>query len=358
MAEPLSYQEAGPQSCYRHPGRETGVRCTRCDRPICPECMTPAAVGFQCPECVKEGRKTVRQPRTLTGARVSADSPVTRILLGINVVIFALYFVSNGQAIDFGRFVQQTRVIAFDGEYYRLISSAFFHTSPLHIMFNMYALLLLGDAVERQLGRWRYVALYLGSGLAGGAASYVWSGPFDPGSIGASGAIFGLFGALFVIQRRMRADTSQIMVVLVLNLVIGFVVPNIDWRAHLGGLVAGALITAGYIYIGRGAQRAPLHAAVVAVVVALTVGVISARTTYLKDRCAQFGLCRAEGSAQPVKAALPETAVAAGATGIARSAFSPPPSVASVVGLAVAAAPATAVTDNRCVSYSVPGQSV
>jgi membrane associated rhomboid family serine protease len=338
MAEPLPYQEAGPQSCYRHPGRETGVRCTRCDRPICPECMIPAAVGFQCPECVKEGSKTVRQPRTLTGARVSADSPVTRILLAINVVIFAFIFVSDDLAREFGRFVMSPFAIAFGGEYYRLLSSTFLHAEPLHIMFNMYALLLLGDEVERQLGRWRYIALYFAAGLAGSTASYAFS---LGGSIGASGAIFGLFGALFVIQKRLRTDTSQLVVVLLLNLGIALVFPRIDWRAHVGGLVAGAVITAGYIYLGRGAKRAPLHAAVVAAVVAATLVAVSARTAYIKNRCTPTGFCRAAGPAQPVKLASAETAVGAVATGVvARSASSPPPRVAETVGLDVAAAAA------------------
>ncbi len=345
MAEPPTYQEAGPQSCYRHPGRETGVRCTRCDRPICPECMIPAAVGFQCPECVKEGSKTVRQPRTLTGARVSADSPVTRILLGVNVVIFALIFLSRDGGRGFGRFVMSPFDIAFSGEYYRLLSSTFLHAEPLHIMFNMYALLLLGDTVERQLGRWRYIALYFAAGLAGSAASYAFS---LNGGIGASGAIFGLFGALFVIQKRMRADTSQLVVVLLLNLGIALVFPNIDWRAHVGGLVAGAVITAGYVYLGRGATRAPLHAAVVAVVVVVTLAAVGARTAYIKDRCTPQRFCR-PGTAQPVKLASPETAVGAVATGVASSALNPPPSVASTVAVVAAAAlePAPAVTVSR-----------
>lgn len=282
MTPPVSHVPTGAQTCYRHSDRETGVRCTRCDRPICPACMTAASVGFQCPECLREGRKTVRQARTLAGARVSADAPTTRLLLGLNVGIFLLVFVgAAGNLVT--RFGLQPARIAVFHEYYRLITAAFLHEQLLHIGFNMYALLLLGDVVERQLGRWRYLALYFAAALAGSAASYTFSNPNILG-IGASGAIFGLFGALFVIQRRMGSDTSQIMVVLLLNLVIGFVVPGIDWRAHAGGLVAGAIITAGYVYLGRGSRRTVTHAAVVVVVLAITVAAIGVRSQQLRDR--------------------------------------------------------------------------
>jgi membrane associated rhomboid family serine protease len=342
MAEPLAYQEAGPQSCYRHPDRETGVRCTRCDRPICPECMTPASVGFQCPECIKEGRKTVRQPRTIVGARVSADSPVTRLILGINVAVFALAFlqvggadVATGLPAIVAKLGMRPLFIAFQGDYYRLITDAFLHEQILHFGFNMYALLLLGDQVERVLGRWRYVSLYFAAALSGSAASYCFLAPNSVG-LGASGAIFGLFGAIFVIQRRIGADNQQIVVILLLNLFLGFVIPGIDWRAHVGGLVAGALITAGYVHVGRGARRSAVHAGIVAIVVAATVGAVAARTAYLKDRYvprpASVG---AAGAGQPVKLALPEMAVGALAIGVAaRSAIIPPPMVASTVAAA------------------------
>lgn len=281
MSPPVSHLPANAQTCYRHPDRETGVRCTRCDRPICPECMTAASVGFQCPECLREGRKSVRQARTIAGAPVTADSPVTRVLLAVNVGIFVLVFLGIGGDI-LGRFGMSPPGIAINGDYYRLITAAFLHQQFFHIGFNMYALLMLGDQVERVLGRWRYIALYLTAALSGSAASYFFGQP-NVLSIGASGAIFGLFGALFVIQRRLRADTGSIMVVLLLNLFIGFVVPGIDWRAHLGGLVAGAAITAGYLYVGRGSSRTPIHVAVVAVVLAATVAVVGLRTQQLRD---------------------------------------------------------------------------
>lgn len=287
MTPPVSHLPANAQTCYRHPDRETGVRCTRCDRPICPDCMTIASVGFQCPECLREGRKSVRQARTIAGAPVTADSPVTRVLLALNVGIFLLIFLGIGGNI-LSQFQMSPPGIALDGQYYRLITAAFLHQQFFHIGFNMYALLMLGDQVERVLGRWRYIALYLTTALAGSAASYFFGASNVP-SIGASGAIFGLFGALFIIQRRLRADTGSIMVVLLLNLFIGFVVPGIDWRAHLGGLVAGAAITAGYLYLGRGKSRAPVHVMVVVVVLIITVAVVGLRNQQLLELFGRAG---------------------------------------------------------------------
>lgn len=299
MSPPVSHVPAGAQTCYRHSDRETGVRCTRCDRPICPDCMTAAAVGFQCPECLREGRKTVRQARTIAGAPVTADSPVTRLLLGLNVGIFLLVFLgAGGQGVNslVNRFVMDPIAIARDGESYRLLTATFLHADMLHIGFNMYALLMLGDQVERVLGRWRYIALYFVAGLGGSVASYFFG---TSASLGASGAIFGLFGALFVIQRRLRADTSQILVVLLLNLFIAVAIPRIDWRAHVGGLITGAIVTAGYVYLGRGRNRAPLHAAVVAVVAVVIVAAFAVRTADLRDQLRRF-----EGRAQAAAATV------------------------------------------------------
>lgn len=284
MSPPVNHVPPGALTCYRHTDRETGVRCTRCDRPICPDCMTPASVGFQCPECLREGRKTIRQARTIAGAPVTADSPVTRLLLGLNVGVFLLIFVGGklGASI-LNRFSMAPVLVASSHQYYRLITATFLHAGMLHIGFNMYALLLLGDQVERILGRWRYVALYLVAGIGGSAASFYFSPP-NSASIGASGAIFGLFGALFVIQRRLRADTNQILVVLLLNLFIGFAIPNIDWRAHAGGLVTGAVITAGYVYAGRGRTRSAVHAGIVAVVLVVTVVIVGVRSQQVRRK--------------------------------------------------------------------------
>jgi membrane associated rhomboid family serine protease len=243
-----------PATCYRHPEREAHIRCVRCNRRICPDCMIDAAVGFQCPECVREGNQGVREARTVFGGRVSGNPGyVTKALIAINVVAFLAQQVSAGLearfyllgAVPTPPLAPVIGVAA--GEYYRLITAAFLHGGVLHIALNMIALFLFGPPLEAALGRVRFTALYLISALGGSAASYAFSNPQDP-SLGASGAVFGLLGAFLVLNRRMGQDTSGVLVLLGINLVYGFVVGGIDWRAHLGGLVAGVLCAAALVY--------------------------------------------------------------------------------------------------------------
>ena len=243
-------------TCYRHPDRETWVRCTRCERPICPDCMKDAAVGFQCPECVAEGNKTVREARTTFGGRVSGNTAaVTKVLLGLNIAIFVLQLATDGEITD--RYKSFGYAIALGDEYYRLMTAAFLHAGVLHIAFNMYCLFLVGPPLEATLGRARYLTLYLLAAVGGSAASYVFSSPGVSG-VGASGAIFGLFGAYLVVARRLNADARSIATVVGINLVLGFVIPNIDWRAHIGGLVVGAAVGAAFAYAPTGPRRALL----------------------------------------------------------------------------------------------------
>lgn len=233
--------------CYRHPDRETYVRCARCDRPICPDCMRNASVGFQCPECVAEGNRSVRPARTIYGGRVSQNTgAVTMTLIGICVVAYLAQLAVPGFERDFFNL----GIAVADGEYYRLLTAAFLHGGTLHLLFNMLALYLLGPALEAALGRVRFLALYLLSALGGSITSYALASPLQP-SLGASGAIFGLFGAMLIVSRRLRADVAGIAVVLGINLVLSFTIPNIDWRAHIGGLVVGAIIAAGFAYAPR-----------------------------------------------------------------------------------------------------------
>jgi membrane associated rhomboid family serine protease len=245
-------------TCYRHPQREAHVRCTRCNRRICPDCMIEASVGFQCPECVREGNATVRTARTTLGGRISDDSGyVTKVLIGINVLVFFAqqastsfesHLVLIGNAFDPAT-GQQIGVA--DGEYYRLLTAAFMHGSFLHIAFNMYALYLFGPPLEATLGRARFLALYLISALGGSAASYAFNAP-NQASLGASGAVFGLFGAFLIVNRRFGRDNTSLLVLIGINLAIAFVPnTNIDWRAHVGGLVTGALVAAAFAYAPR-----------------------------------------------------------------------------------------------------------
>ncbi|AYL37064.1 rhomboid family intramembrane serine protease [Streptomyces sp. PDY-4] len=253
--------------CYRHPERETGIRCTRCERPICPECMVDASVGFQCPECVREGRGTghapaASVPRTIAGGAVAADPRlVTKILLGINLAVFLavqvrpslvrdLYLIGAWPPAPF----LPTQGVA-EGEWYRLFTSMFTHQEIWHIAFNMLSLWWLGGPLEQALGRARYLTLYLISGLAGGALTYLLASG-TTASLGASGAIFGLFGATAVLMRRLKYDMRPVIALLVINLIFTFGWSNIAWQAHIGGLVAGVVI--GYAMVHAPRERRAL----------------------------------------------------------------------------------------------------
>jgi membrane associated rhomboid family serine protease len=260
--------------CYRHPDRETYIRCNRCERPICPDCMTSAAVGFQCPECLAEGRATVREPRTVLGARTISRPYVTMALIGLNVVIFGLELLSkadptsgtNTIATQYGMWPIG---VAINDEYYRLFTSMFLHLNVMHIGFNMLVLWMLGPQLEQILGHVRYTVLYLVAGIGGSVASFWFS---DPGTIGigASGAIFGLMGAYVVVGKALRSDITQVVGLIALNVVIGFVVGGIDWRAHLGGLATGALVAA--VFSWGPLRRAPVLQVVAVVAVLALLG--------------------------------------------------------------------------------------
>jgi membrane associated rhomboid family serine protease len=291
--------------CFRHPRRETYVRCVRCDRPICPDCMNSASVGFQCPDCVREGNRSVRQARTaFGGATTGQEGRVTRALLVLNVGMWLLTVVSavlttridrqelaslvaNGgysPVVEWGaaagllRYPDGTLHGIAVGEFYRLLTADFLHFGLLHLGLNMYALWLLGRECERLLGRWRFAVLYLLAGVGGAVAVYCFGQP-QVAAAGASSSIFGLMGALFFFFRRMKADVRGLVGLLVLNLFITFIVPQISILGHIGGLVTGAAVGAIMAYAPRGALRLPVQvggvvlvALVLAVAVALRTG--------------------------------------------------------------------------------------
>jgi membrane associated rhomboid family serine protease len=286
----MTETEAAP-TCYRHPDRETYVRCTRCDRPICPDCMQEAAVGFQCPECVREGSKSVRQARTVFGGRVGADATVTKILIGLNVAAFVAQLASSKVTTDYE---MAALPLAFRHQYYRLFTSAFLHDPRflLHIGFNMYALLAFGTQVERLLGSARYLVLYLVAALGSSVATYWFLKPTTP-SLGASGAVFGLFGAYFVMARKLRADTSQLVGLIVINLVFGAVLHSyINNYAHLGGLATGALVAYIYTQAPPGRYRAIVQYAGAAFLVGAMVVAVAARTSDLRQQFVPFATSR------------------------------------------------------------------
>jgi membrane associated rhomboid family serine protease len=266
-------------TCFRHPGRETYLSCVRCGRPACPECLRDAPVGQQCVECVRAGQRGTPVARTAFGGRVRSGVIVTWVLLAINVAVYLgelanskiiHYFEMVGRAFD--PTISATHLVGVGaGEWYRLITAAFLHQapSPLHILFNMWALYVVGPPLEQALGRLRFTAVYLMSALGGSVLFYL-VGPPNVGSVGASGAIFGLFGAWFVVARRLRLDPRGIIVLIVLNLVISFAVPSIAWQAHVGGLVTGAALTAAYAYAPRN-HRLLLQACATGAILALLV---------------------------------------------------------------------------------------
>ncbi|MGQ4490699.1 rhomboid family intramembrane serine protease [Streptomyces sp. 372A] len=304
--------EAAATTCYRHPSYETYVSCVRCERFICPDCMREAAVGHQCVECVKEGQRSIRQARTAFGGTVSrtAVPVVTYALIGLNVLAYLAELIRPGVVDRFamtgagltdaggGQYVYVEGgypgfdvVGVVDGEWYRLLTGAFLHLPPdgssfgslpfgvLHIVFNMYALWNLGRVVEEQLGRARFLALYLLSALGGSVLVYL----ISPGDevVGASGAVFGLAAAFYVISRRLGRDMQAVN-----SFLAGFLVWMLlsaaftSWEGHLGGLLAGAAVTVVYAYAPAG-RRTAVQAAGCVVLAAVLVLLVVLKTSAL-----------------------------------------------------------------------------
>ncbi|MER5644833.1 rhomboid family intramembrane serine protease [Streptosporangium sp. NPDC002524] len=264
-------------TCYRHPGRETYVRCQRCDRPICPDCMRDASVGFQCPECVAEGNKGVRQAQSVFGGRAVTTPRVTWALLVINVLAYAAETVRTDWVLT--NFMMNAYEVGYHGEWWRLITGAFLH-QPLggggwaltHIVFNMWALYAIGPELERRLGSARFLTLYLLAALGGSVAVYL----FGIAAVGASGAIYGMFAALFVLAKKLGYNAQGVLWLIGANAVITFVVPGISWQGHLGGLITGALVAAVFAFAPARKNRSAIQwggcAAVLVVLVALVLG--------------------------------------------------------------------------------------
>ncbi|MEU8214888.1 rhomboid family intramembrane serine protease [Micromonospora taraxaci] len=291
--------------CYRHPGRETYVRCTRCDRPICPECMREASVGHQCPECVNEGRRSVRPARTAFGGGTAGrHGYVTKALIAVNVLLMLLSIASDrggdaavggsgfgglmggstpltnwGSVLGLAVFPDGTLGGIADGEWYRLITAMFLHYGVIHLLLNMWALWVLGRSLEANLGPLRFGALYLIGGLGGNVAAYLFSAQ-NSATAGASTAVFGLFAALIIIERKMGRDISQVIPILVINLVFTLTVPGISIPGHLGGLVVGALMALVLAYAPRG-RRTLVQVVGGAIILLALVGLVLVRTAYL-----------------------------------------------------------------------------
>jgi len=257
--------------CYRHPDRQSYILCQRCGRTICPQCQTQAAVGVQCPECVREGRASTprTKPAFITALRSGNAPVVTYSLIALCVIAFVAQNIP-GTVATLVNIFGVYRPASTDQLPWTMITSMFLHGSIVHLGLNMFSLFIFGPIMERVLGKARFLVLYLVSGFGGSVAVLL----LAPTSavLGASGAIFGLMGAFFVIQRRLGANSTYLLVLIGINLVYGFLPgTNISWQAHVGGLVAGAAVAFVYLRTRRVDQKRLQIVLVAAIVLALIV---------------------------------------------------------------------------------------
>ena len=279
MSEPESFE---PEPvCPRHLDRVSYVRCQRCGRPTCPECQRPAAVGIQCIDCVREGQKSMRTARTQFGARVTQGRPVvTQTIIVISVAVWLVQKASPAftAALDF-------YPPAVRSEPWRFLTSAFEHDAtsplPLHILFNMYALWIVGQYLEPLLGRLRFAILYLVSAVGGSVGLLLLATPstqpdssWNTAALGASGAVFGMFLALLLLNRHLGRSSAGIAVIILINFAYGFIASNVAWQAHLGGAITGAACAGILIVTARPDRRRwqiPLLALLPVLLIALAV---------------------------------------------------------------------------------------
>jgi membrane associated rhomboid family serine protease len=270
--EPQMPDDLDVEHCYRHPGRETGVHCANCGRPICHECMVPAAVGFRCPDCMAEQRRGAGRPRVVTRQQTRSrwqssgvmgparGLSVTKVLIAINVLVFLVEEASGAlnstaQMVHLGGLVPA--FVAVNHDYWRLVSAMFLHESILHIGVNMLALWFLGEYTEAVLGHLKFFVLYMVTGIAGSVLVVLASPPLVL-TLGASGAIAGAFGALmayaFLMRHRdymARALLGQLVFWFLLNLVLNLTNKGLSWQGHVGGFVTGIVLMGGYTLLGR-----------------------------------------------------------------------------------------------------------
>jgi membrane associated rhomboid family serine protease len=278
--------------CYRHPEVPTRVHCTRCERPICPDCMIPAPVGFQCPECVAEARREFRKG---PGRPMRGGVSVTKALLVAIAIPFVIEIVVGGPRALFDPSAQllfdlgaMAPPAVADGQFWRLFTAMFLHAGLLHVALNAYFFWLFGRVVESVFGRTWMLLIFLVSGFLASVASYAF-GPVLALAVGASGAISGVFGAFIAYNYRRRhlaanaANLRMALTVIVLNAFIAVAYSSIDWRAHVGGLVAGFAL--GYLADDAvpARQRAVARFAGVATLLALGIALVVWRTAEIRS---------------------------------------------------------------------------
>jgi membrane associated rhomboid family serine protease len=272
--------------CYRHPDRETGVSCSECGRPICPDCMTFSPVGIRCPDHSGKARGATRVVQNVQRSTSRNPGVVTTTLIAINVGIYLLQL-AGGASINansgwifehgalYGPLVAQ-------GDWYRLVSAAFLHYGPIHLGLNMLALWWIGRPLESYLGPMRYLLLYLVSGLAGSAGALIAS-PTGV-TVGASGAIFGILGAAIVLERQgTYVLGGSALPLLIVNLAFTFAVPGISIGGHLGGAIGGALCILALSQLGK---RSAVYSRIDLLSIAslIAIGALSVAVAYWKVR--------------------------------------------------------------------------
>lgn len=245
---------AGP-ACVRHPGRPTAVRCSRCDRPACADCLREASVGYHCVDCVAEGSRPRPRNTTLPWPRPTDRLLAVPSLIAVNVAVFVVTVLEagsvshNADAPLFQQWALQPSAVA-DGAWWQLLTSGFLHIGPIHLAFNMIALWVIGRDLEQVLGRVRFLVVYLVSLLGGSLVVFLFENPASH-TAGASGAVFGLMGGLAVVLMKLRLSPRPALTIILLNVIISVAVPNISLLGHLGGLAFGAAVTAAMLYLPR-----------------------------------------------------------------------------------------------------------
>lgn len=268
---------ASQRVCYRHPDRPTGLSCTECERPICGACSVEATVGQRCPECVRsEGTTKVVRARDLQAGVLGRRTPVTSTIMAVTVALAALRFLSVDAWAGVAEYLALVNLLVAEGEWWRMFTVVLVHAGGItHILFNMWALYALGPQIEREVGTGPFLALYLSTAAAGSAFAFH-LGDIRDVSVGASGAIFGLFGIWMAsaVRRRNtmagRAILNQLGFLLLINAAIPFFIRNVSWQGHLGGLIAGFAIGWAWAEL-RGPNAARLRAASAAAVAVVAV---------------------------------------------------------------------------------------
>ena len=277
--------EVVEQTCYRHPDRATGLSCSECGRPICTECMTMAPVGIRCPEHSGKAQGVQRVTRGVQRvAFEGTGAKVTKALVAINVAVYVAELVTGGGVNGTGSTIYLHGVLygplVEQGDWWRLLTAAFLHYGPVHLILNMVGLYWFGSLLEERIGAARYLMLYLVSGLAGSAGALLWSNGFLTPTVGASGAIFGILGAGLVLERqRDYVFGGSAMGVILVNFVLTFSISSISKGGHIGGLVGGILCALGLTRFGRG-HAAYGRPGVLGVATIVLVGVASIAIAY------------------------------------------------------------------------------